>query len=105
MYILNVIKRMILEGEFLELTKKVLLRPFKFEWRRNYRRFSRLYDNSQWDDAMVLGELIVQTKSKNKDFFQKLAICYIKVHKNHEAEYYMKKSLELRTRKNTERSY
>lgn len=102
MYILSVIKRMIIDREFLELAKKVFLRPFKIEWRKKHRKFNKLYDNSQWDYAIDLGEAIIKTKSKGKDFFQKLAICYIKVHKIHEAEYYMKKSLELRTKRYTE---
>lgn len=102
MYILNVIKRMILEREFLELAKTVYLKLFKFKWGKDNRKFIKLYASGEWDSAIDLGERIVKNGSKDKDLFQYLGICYIKVHKSFEAEYYMKRSLELRTKKNTE---
>lgn len=102
MYILNVIKRMILEKEFSELAKTIYLKLFNFKWRKDHRQFNKLYSSGEWHRAIGLGEKIFKKGSKDKDFFQNLAICYIKVDKNHEAEYYMKKSLELRSEKDTE---
>ena len=98
----NSIKKIILEGDLKSLIKEVLFKLSSLECRRRHKAFSECYRTKQWTEAIKLGETIVKISGENEEVFRKLAVSYKEVGNCEYAQYYMEKSLLLRTKNNIE---
>lgn len=96
MYLLDTIKKIIKDGEYLVLVQELLLKLSALEWRKKHRRFKRLYKNKQWEKAIRAGSQILTLESGSPVLFHHLAYCQKKLHNYQMAEVYMKRSLEER---------
>ena len=99
MYLLSTIKKIVLEGKFSSIIKEIILKLSKVEFRKEYRRFYKLYKNKEWSDAIQVGSKIIKKDKENQKLLHKLAICYSKINMNDKGEYYIRRSLNLKTKK------
>lgn len=95
-YLIDTIKKLVGEGELKTIGKELFLKVSNFIWEKKYSPFSEFFINKEWREAIESGELILGRKSLDSQFYQKLSISYGKVHKYDQAEYYMRKSLEMK---------